>query len=738
MARSSSVPSSFARPASLLFAIALSYLAGGALEQTGWTEPGIDLASIAALAAAVAGLAAVLRVPGTIPVVVLALGVGLAIGHFGGHDLAGRRGDPQGLAALAVAARRLLADATFGTGGINTAAYSLLAVAVGGFCSWEAVRLRRPILALAPVAIAFGVGILNSPGDHLLAALGFVGLVLGLWQAGAGTRLGISAGSAELLVTTAAQRGIVRTATFIALAVVALAGLAPPLSTRDSSAILDSSLNRFRTSLGGSGAGIDVGFSLDAPLSGSLSNSNSQDVLTYRYDGVSPTAAPLYLRGVNLTETALGQWRLQSGQFARLLPPTTPVAYQDVYEEQASITVHVRVLAPPAAAPALLFHPGRLTAADTGLTLRAAESRRADRNGAISSVDEATLLTSPASSYSVQALVSTATEAQLEGAGTLYPSWLAQYSFLGGSGGFYRPLPVLGRVRALAHKVTAGATSPYARAKAVETYLRANYSYTLTPRSTPPGADPIDFFLFTSKQGYCQFFATAMGDMLRSLGIPTRLVNGFGPGSPSGPGGDYAVSSADAHTWVEAYFPRYGWIPFEPTPQIGFDPITRGAPAAATTPEPAAADPSPAATAVPIPTADGNRAQSPGAQRRGGGFSLPVGLLAALVAVVALTWVLRFVWQARDIAGAWRRIQLLSAIAGVEGRLSDTPREFGLRLARVHPDLAPMLIPMAEAYAESAYSRPGGEDRGQLVIDGWRAIAPLLVKRALHRLARLA
>ena len=81
----------------------------------------------------------------------------------------------------------------------------------------------------------------------------------------------------------------------------------------------------------------------------------------------------------------------------------------------------------------------------------------------------------------------------------------------------------------------------------------------------PSGVDRLSYFLFVSQKGYCEFFASAMGDMLRSLGIPTRLVNGFGPGSYESSAGAYVVRGEDAHTWVEVYFPRYGWIPFEPT-----------------------------------------------------------------------------------------------------------------------------------------------------------------------------
>ena len=85
---------------------------------------------------------------------------------------------------------------------------------------------------------------------------------------------------------------------------------------------------------------------------------------------------------------------------------------------------------------------------------------------------------------------------------------------------------------------------------------------------------PVVYFLTVSHRGYCQYFASAMGSMLRSLGIPTRLVSGYGPGTTRAQSGragqrEQTVSTSDAHSWVEAYFPGYGWIPFEPTPAVG-------------------------------------------------------------------------------------------------------------------------------------------------------------------------
>src|SRR4029077_1383813 len=173
---------------------------------------------------------------------------------------------------------------------------------------------------------------------------------------------------------------------------------------------------------------------------------------------------------------------------------------------------------------------------------------------------------------------STATESDLQGAGTDYPGWLTPYMSLPDSG--YRGADVQNRIHQKALQIVndAHATTPYDAAAAIEAYLRGpEFTYDLNTPAPPPGTDPIDYFLFTSKRGYCAYFASAMGDMLRSLGIPTRLVNGFGPGSFDSPTQTYILRGEVADTWVESFSPPYGWIPLEPTPDAGgYSPISRG------------------------------------------------------------------------------------------------------------------------------------------------------------------
>ncbi len=120
------------------------------------------------------------------------------------------------------------------------------------------------------------------------------------------------------------------------------------------------------------------------------------------------------------------------------------------------------------------------------------------------------------------------------------------------------------RVKQLAGDITAHSTNDYDKAANIQRYLIANYGYTLN--LTNAGRDPLAYFLFTRRAGHCEYFATAMTIMLRSIGVPARYVTGFLPGEYNDVGGDYIIRGSDAHAWVEVYFSGYGWMTFDPTP----------------------------------------------------------------------------------------------------------------------------------------------------------------------------
>jgi transglutaminase-like putative cysteine protease len=120
------------------------------------------------------------------------------------------------------------------------------------------------------------------------------------------------------------------------------------------------------------------------------------------------------------------------------------------------------------------------------------------------------------------------------------------------------------RIPDLARQATARAGNSYDKARAVESFLRTRYGYTLK-LAGKPGNDPLANFLFVTRAGHCEYFASAMTILLRTLGIPAREVNGFLPGEYNDLAGDYIVRASDAHSWVEAYFGGE-WVTFDPTP----------------------------------------------------------------------------------------------------------------------------------------------------------------------------
>lgn len=133
----------------------------------------------------------------------------------------------------------------------------------------------------------------------------------------------------------------------------------------------------------------------------------------------------------------------------------------------------------------------------------------------------------------------------------------------------YLDLPELDpRIAELAWTIVGDARSPLTRARRLEEHLKTQFGYTLDlPAQRAP--DPVASFLFERREGHCEYFATSMALMLRTLNIPSRIVSGFAGGVSNPLTGMLVLRSSDAHSWVEAYIPGYGWLEFDPTPAAG-------------------------------------------------------------------------------------------------------------------------------------------------------------------------
>jgi transglutaminase-like putative cysteine protease len=159
--------------------------------------------------------------------------------------------------------------------------------------------------------------------------------------------------------------------------------------------------------------------------------------------------------------------------------------------------------------------------------------------------------------YEAESDISAVAPEALRTASGSYPPQVARYLQL--------PRDIDPRISRLTEQVTSSASDNFDRAAALEKYLKTRFGYTLQMQRTPV-KDPVANFLFERKQGHCEYFASSMAVMLRTLGIPSRVVNGFRSDEFNDLTGNYVVRAKDAHSWVEAYFPGYGWQTFDPTP----------------------------------------------------------------------------------------------------------------------------------------------------------------------------
>jgi transglutaminase-like putative cysteine protease len=158
--------------------------------------------------------------------------------------------------------------------------------------------------------------------------------------------------------------------------------------------------------------------------------------------------------------------------------------------------------------------------------------------------------------YQVRAEVSDPSVQQLRAAGEAYPLWVTNR---------YLEIPenIRPEIQALAEKITREQETPYDKAVVITNYLRANLQYSTSLAAPPEGRDPLLWVLFTSRKGFCNYYASAEVLMLRSVGVPARLAVGFAQGQHQND--TYIVRQRDAHAWPEVYFPGLGWVEFEPT-----------------------------------------------------------------------------------------------------------------------------------------------------------------------------
>jgi len=334
-------------------------------------------------------------------------------------------------------------------------------------------------------------------------------------------------------------------------------------------------------------------------------------------------------------------------------------------------------------------------------------------------------------SYTVTSYVSVADKAALRRASNTYPDYIrAKYLQL--------PSTLPQRVRDLAHKVAGEQTDPYDKAETIEAFLRTTYRYAPTVRAPPPGRDPVDFFLFDLKEDFCEYFASAMVVMLREMGVPARVVEGYTAGTLDPASGKFQVKELDAHAWVEVYFPSYGWIEFEPTPsqapifRVDSESIGGGSPGG---------DANPAGTGTAIDRGDKDIPNDNTADGSGFGSDVvsavqnfdPRPLAALLVALLLLLLLafarfqLRFRGQP-TVDSAWGKARLLASYAGYAADPSQTTYEYATMLGDAVPDAKSPIQDIAEARVNDRYTPAGASESDvDRAASAWRRLARTLV-----------
>ena len=738
--------------------IALAGVIGGSTATANWV-PGSDaIAGPAVIGALMAGLLAMvrkLRWPfGLLPA--LLAGVPYTLNAVGASSVGS--GISAGLSGDYAHA-----------GGAVLFSLALLMWLAGAWLTYCVLRWRRPLLGAVPGIAIVATNVLNFPIQQYGSVFGFAFLTVALllWTAYSGRMQ--DAARTGLRLSAESRWDFWESGAVAGGALLIVSFFAPPLSTVDRTVDAQTGIIKAWSDIqirlhhalpgGESGPTFSTGFTDAVPLGHPLQR-NQTEVFTY-------TAPPnrgssIYFRGLDVAATNNGEWRYSGPQAEGFLRPGAAPPYSESYQAQQDVTVKVQMLRPPAGFAAVYFYPGQLESLSKQAIFAEETGSGDGTESIVNTVDRVSVAggaRSTAGTYTVTGAYSVAKDTQLRAAGTSYPGWVLPYASLESWGGglealepngpppsgTYRPSAVESQIALLARQITAGKTNPYDQASAIEDYLRTSFTYTLKPPATPAGQDPLAFFLFDSKKGYCEYFATAMGDMLRSLGIPTRLVNGFGPGTFDSKTNRYVVRESDAHTWVEVYFPGYGWVPFEPTPDGVYFPFPRGQ----------------AACKIDVPICEGLAAagaiatnkhphfddtisvqESEGTHTAQSPSRLPfdprqVALLVILVLLAAgLLLAARFLTP-RTAGTAWRRTQLLSRLAGLRGPPGETPLEFGRRLAKEAPRGAAEALRLAQGFTLAAYAPPDQAGQGvDDVLSGWRGLRPVLIREAAARAAR--
>ncbi len=360
--------------------------------------------------------------------------------------------------------------------------------------------------------------------------------------------------------------------------------------------------------------------------------------------------------------------------------------------------------------------------------------------------------------FRLQAWITNASVEQLQMAGEEYPDWVVQR---------YLQLPeeIPTRVVQLAQQITIDAKTPYEKAEAVTKYLRDHITYVQAVPPVPQDRDMVDWFLFTQRAGFCNYYASAEVVLLRAMGVPARLAVGFAEGDSEITRDEFTIRRRHGHAWPEVYFPGTGWVEFEPT--VTYPEIQR--------PETSQNSANPE---TPNPEETPDSEQNP-EQSRGRSFAVPftggmplvvvwggffviigsasTGLwlwtrryhpdMASPLAPALEKFIARFGWHAPEwmrsrfqraellpVEKLFARVDLMLKLLGTPVDPSQTPLERVHRLYAAVPQTREPALVLLEQYHRSIYG-PYVVDLGQAQQAHWqlwRIVFPIALRRKLH------
>ena len=377
--------------------------------------------------------------------------------------------------------------------------------------------------------------------------------------------------------------------------------------------------------------------------------------------------------------------------------------------------------------------------------------------------------------YTVTSLMTNASAEQLRAAGTDYPDWIRN-TYHG-----YIPSMTDRTVQLARELVTqAGATTPYDQARVIEAWLRANITYNELIPPPPANQDPVDWVLFDLREGYCNYYASAMVLMLRSLGVPARMAAGFSQGNWDQAMNAYVVREKEAHTWVEVYFPGYGWVEFEPT--SAQTPINRGdqqvlPPMPTNTPVIPTDTPTPPPTDTPLPTntPEAESSEAVGQQapelptftptlvptatatpivvptqppperpqpRSALSFIVPaltivLVLLIVVAVIIGVAFFIYWWWEWRGMRGmnpivrAYARLERYARLLGIRSAVEQTPEERRQVIVGEFPVVEPPVTAITRLYTAERYGAPRSDQdkRSETADKAWLATRGRIVRR---------